>query len=79
MSTRTMRCVSILMRLRVDALLFASPANILLSFLLPTNTTSLLLRRLELDIVLTSILIACSCRPRYRYTLVDVVALLVLC
>jgi len=65
--------VSTLMRLRVDALLFASPANILLSFLPPTNATSLLYCRLVLGIVLASILVACSsCRSRYRYTFVMV-------
>jgi len=53
--------------------LLLSLAKTLLSFLLPTNTTSLLYRRLVLGIVLASILVACSsCRSRYRYTLVMV-------
>jgi len=65
--------VSMLMRLRVDAFLFASPANVLLSFLPPTNTTSLLYCRLVLGVVLASIPVDCSsCRSHHRYTLVMV-------
>jgi len=46
------------------------PSKTLLSFLLPTNTTSFFVV-LVLVIVLDSILVACSCRPRSRYVLVD--------
>jgi len=60
-------------------------AMMLFSLLLPAKNTTifsssnqynlpLLCRRLALDIVLDSILIACSCRPWYRYS-----SLLVLC